>query len=202
MVVLGSQILQIAPFMKILITYALEAERGRLEIPGHELFFCRTGVGKVSAALTTYEAALRKRPDFVLGIGTAGTIRHQVGDILLCTRFIDRDLEQIAELGVPYELDFSKEVGNFTINGDVSGCISSGDTFQSAPSDAATADEADVYDMEAYGSAQSCKMLRLPFLSVKCVTDIIGQNSLGHWEENLQQAKEKLEKFLRALEIT
>src|SRR5665647_892730 len=81
---------QIHRSMKILITYALEAERGSWQIPGHELFFCKTGVGKVSAALHTYEAALRLKPDLVLAVGTAGTLHHQVGDILACSRFLDR----------------------------------------------------------------------------------------------------------------
>jgi adenosylhomocysteine nucleosidase len=183
--------------MKILIIYALESERGNITIPGHELSFCMTGVGKVSAALKTYESCLIEKPDLVLGLGTAGTVRYDVGDIVLCSRFLDRDLFKIADLGVSFELDFEKELKRFKLSSDSSGCVSSGDTFQTKVP--ASGDHSDVYDMEAYGSAQACKTLGIPFLALKYVTDIIGRNSMKHWEEKLEDAKMGLENYLKEL---
>jgi len=183
--------------MKILITYALEAERGNWQMPGHELFFCRTGVGKVSAALHTYEAALRLKPNLVLNVGSAGTIHHQLGDIVVCNHFVDRDLEKIAHFGVPFELDFSAELASYVFKLDVNGCVSTGDTFQTDKEESSTGMHADVFEMEAFGSAQACKQLNLPFLAIKYVTDVIGQNSLKHWEDKLDDAKESLEMYLK-----
>lgn len=185
--------------MKILITYALEAERGSWQMPGHELFFCRTGVGKVSAALHTYEAVLGLKPDMVLAVGSAGTLHHQVGDIVVCNHFIDRDLEKIAYLGVPFQLDFIDELASFSIRQDVDGTVSTGDTFQENADDSSTGKWADVFDMEAFGGAQACKMLGVPFVAVKYITDVIGQNSIKHWEEKLEDAKMGLEVFLKSL---
>lgn len=182
--------------MKILITYALEAERGSWQIPGHELFFCKTGVGKVAAALHTYEAVLRLKPDLVMAVGSAGTLHHQVGDIMVCSRFIDRDLEKIAYLGVPFECDFSAELAPFNLRADVNGCVSTGDTFQTDREETSTGLHADVFDMEAFGSAQACKQLNIPFLAVKYITDVIGQNSLKHWEDKLEEARTSLEIYL------
>jgi len=182
--------------MKILITYALEAERGSWQIPGHELFFCKTGVGKVSAALHTYDAALRLKPDMVLSVGSAGTLHHQVGDIVLCSHFMDRDLEKIAYLGVPFEFDFSAELALYDFKAALKGFLSTGDTFQTDKNESSAGMHADVYDMEAFGSAQACKQLKIPFLAVKYITDVIGQNSLKHWEDKLEDAKTSLEKYL------
>ena len=44
-------------------------------------------------------------------------------------------------------------------------------------------------DMEAYAQAFVCRELNVPFLSVKYVTDIIGQNSVQHWEDKLSDAR-------------
>jgi adenosylhomocysteine nucleosidase len=187
--------------MKILITYALEAERGSWMIPGHELLFCRTGVGKVSAALQTYETVLRLKPDLVMAVGSAGTLHHRVGDILLCNHFIDRDLEKIAYLGVPFELDFTDELSVFLLGDEVNACVSTGDTFQTDETESAAGQHADVFDMEAFGSAQACKQLNIPFLAIKYVTDVIGQNSLKHWEEKLEDARKSLEKYLEKVII-
>lgn len=185
--------------MKILITYALEAERGDWQLPGHELFFCATGVGKVSAALHTYEKALALKPDLVLAVGTAGTLHHRVGDIVVANRFVDRDLEKIAHLGVPFQLDFSDELAAFSFQQAVNTTVSSGDTFQENAEDSAAGEWADVFDMEAYGNAQACKALGLPFVAVKYITDVIGQNSIKHWEEKLEDARKGTEVFLKTL---
>ena len=185
--------------MKILITYALEAERGDWQLPGHELFFCATGVGKVSAALHTYEKALALKPDLVLAVGTAGTFHHRVGDIVVANRFVDRDLEKIAHLGVPFQLDFSDELAAFSFQQAVNTTVSSGDTFQENAEDSAAGEWADVFDMEAYGNAQACKALGLPFVAVKYITDVIGQNSIKHWEEKLEDARKGTEVFLKTL---
>lgn len=185
--------------MKILITYALEAERGSWQIPGHELFFCKTGVGKVSAALHTYEKALALKPGLVLTVGTAGTLHHQVGDIVVADHFVDRDLEKIAHLGVPFQLNFSDELAAFSFTQAVDGTVSTGDTFQENADDSAAGERADVFDMEAFGGAQACKMLGVPFVAVKYITDVIGQNSIKHWEEKLEDARKGLEGFLKIL---
>ena len=182
--------------MKILITYALEAERGSWQMPGHELFFCRTGVGKVSAALHTYEAVLGLKPDLVLAVGSAGTLHHQVGDIVVCNHFIDRDLEKIAYLGVPCELDFSAELDAFGLGVEMKGSVSTGDTFQTDRDTSTNGLHADVFDMEAYGSAQACKQLNTSFVAIKYITDVIGQNSLKHWEDKLEDARISLENYL------
>lgn len=47
----------------------------------------------------------------------------------------------------------------------------------------------DIVDMEAYAQAHVCGELNVPFLSVKYITDIIGENSGKHWEDKLAEAR-------------
>lgn len=187
--------------MKILITYALEDEKGDIQIPGNSVVYCCTGIGKVSTAISVYEALLSEKPDLVLNIGTSGTLNHRVGDILICTAFLDRDLEKISSYGVPFRLDFADDIFSkgFLKNHNVKYTVSTGDIFQTEESESSV--NADVYDMEAYACAQVCRKMSLPFVSVKYVTDIIGQNSIKHWEDKLHEGRAGLEAFLRTVEF-
>ena len=57
----------------------------------------------------------------------------------------------------------------------------------------------DVVDMEAYAQAFVCRSKEIPFISVKYVTDIIGQNSVKHWEDKLVDARQGLSDYFNVL---
>ena len=44
-----------------------------------------------------------------------------------------------------------------------------------------------------------CRAKEIPFISVKYVTDIIGQNSVKHWEDKLADARQGLSNYLNVL---
>jgi adenosylhomocysteine nucleosidase len=44
-------------------------------------------------------------------------------------------------------------------------------------------------------------MKNIPFISVKYVTDKIGENSIKHWEDKLADAREGLNSFLNNLSL-
>lgn len=48
--------------------------------------------------------------------------------------------------------------------------------------------KADVVDMEAYAQAGPAQAKGIPFIAIKYVTDVIGQNSIKHWEDKLADA--------------
>lgn len=185
--------------MKILVTYALEEEKEHFHIPDCSVVACCTGVGKVSTAIGTYAAIQKEHPDLVLNIGTAGTLSHQVGDIFICSRFLDRDLVKISNLGVNSYLDFTAELRDLAVMKDyrTDYLVSTGDTFQTSQEEGGV--ECDVFDMESYAAAQVCKTLGVPYCAVKYVTDVIGRNSIKHWEEKLQDARTELSMFVSGL---
>ena len=86
--------------LKILVTYAVQGEFVELKWPDIEPYYVRTGIGKVKSAFHLAEAIRQVQPDLVLNIGSAGTVNHQVGDIFVCRKFIDRDMQKMKEFGL------------------------------------------------------------------------------------------------------
>lgn len=187
--------------MNLLIAYALEEEKGEIIMPDFSFRFCRTGVGKVQAAISVYEAIMELKPDIVINIGTAGTLKHKIGDLVVCADFIDRDLAKIGIEEIVSRLDFYDEISKKGILADIPyhNSVSTGDSFVTDSMDAGI--PTDVIDMEAFGIAQVCKKFKLPFISVKYVTDIIGQNSVKKWSEKLSEAQISIADYLSGLNI-
>ncbi|MDP4277105.1 MAG: 5'-methylthioadenosine/S-adenosylhomocysteine nucleosidase [Bacteroidota bacterium] len=187
--------------MKVLLTYAIEAEKGAITMPDHNVTLCCTGIGKVQSALAVSEAIMTERPDLVLNIGSCGSVRHPIGDILLCARFMDRDLQKVAIPEIPYELDFFEEIREAGLlpGYNLHHTVSTGDSFVVHTDD--LADEADVVDMETFAIACACKRYNVPFLSVKYVTDIVGQNSVRSWAEKLSDACNGLAAFIGTIRL-
>ena len=67
--------------LKILVTYAVQGEFAEIKWPDVEVYYVRTGIGKVKAAFHLAEAIRQVEPDIVINMGTAGTINHRVGDV-------------------------------------------------------------------------------------------------------------------------
>lgn len=174
--------------------FAVEGERIAVRFPGMEVVNVVTGIGKANAAMAITEACLRHNPAFVVNIGTAGTFAHSVGDIIVSRHFIDRDLASAALPGVVAEIK-----GNLALPFRLSSKIACGrnadDLTISTGDDFVTEGEcpgADVVDMEAFAEALVCHRFGIPFVSVKYVTDVIGQNSTELWAEKLEAAREGL----------
>lgn len=181
--------------MKLLVAYAVEGERFLLDIPDQDVVFVKTGVGKVQAAMNLMRAIYEFCPDAILNVGTAGTIRHNVGDVFVCRNFIDRDLEKVALPGIGSRISFDNKIGISKIDGcdDMCWC-NTGDSFVTDICDI----EGDVVDMEAYAEAEVCKSMNIPFVSVKYVTDVIGQNSVEDWASKLSDARTGLRRFFES----
>ena len=178
--------------MNILVTYAIPAERVRIEFSGCQVRYCETGIGKVNAALAVSAAVREQQPDWVLNVGTAGSATQAVGSILACGRFLDRDMEKVKEFGVPYWHDFSADLAGIAmLNGlDYSHVCNTGDTFVTQ-----VIAQADVVDMENFAVAAVCHREGIPLLSVKYITDRIGENSVQDWEDKLHEANVGLQAF-------
>ena len=183
--------------LKILVTYAVQGEFAEIKWPDEEVYYVRTGIGKVKAAFHLAEAIRQVEPDIVINMGTAGTIHHKVGDIFVCRHFIDRDMQKLVALGMEYEIDSADLLAQkgYCLHWKGEGVCNTGDTFLTELSDV----KGDVVDMEAYAQALVCRAKNVPFISVKYVTDIIGQNSVKHWEDKLADARKGLGRFFEEI---
>lgn len=183
--------------LKILVTYAVQDEFVEIKWPDVQLFYVRTGIGKVKSAFHLAEAIHQVQPDLVLNMGSAGAVNHQVGDIFVCRRFVDRDMQKMKAFGLESEIDSSALLAEkgFCVHWTEEGVCNTGDGFMTELADVC----GDVVDMEAYAQALVCQSKGIPFVSVKYVTDIVGQNSVKHWEDKLADAREGLSHFFNVL---
>lgn len=182
---------------------AVQGEFTELKFPGLigeeevHIGYIRTGVGKVKSAYYVSEVLNQAKPDLVINVGTAGSIDCQVGDILVCRHFIDRDMQKLADMGLEYEIDSSALLAEkgYCMHWAGEGICNTGDTFLTELSDV----KGDVVDMEAFAQAFVCRAKNVPFIAVKYVTDIIGQNSVKHWEDKLADARKGLGEFFEQI---
>lgn len=179
--------------MNILFTYALEEERISSVFANQETKFLRTGVGKVASAVALTHAMAERKPHLVINFGTAGTTRHNVGDIAICTTFVDRDLKKENLPGITWRIESTHvRLAGIPSAGDfIVGTCNTGDSFLTQTSEA----DDDMYDMEAYAQAYACQQAGVPFVAVKYATDKIGENSIKHWEDKLEEARKALTRF-------
>lgn len=132
----------------------------RIKWPDVEVYYVRTGIGKVKSAFHLSEAIQQVKPDIVINQGTAGTINHQVGDVFVCRHFVDRDMHKMTGLGMEYRIDLSELLAarGFCQHWTESATCNTGDSFLTELTDI----EGDVVDMEAYAQAFVCRAKEIP----------------------------------------
>ena len=182
--------------MKILILTAIAEEFGTLHTSKHEICIVYTGVGKVAAAVSAFKALKDEHFDLVLNVGTAGSKNLPVGSIVTAVDFTDRDMESAADFGACWQLSTKHSVSPRILSlFQPQAMCNTGDRFVTGQ----TRSEGDVFDMEAFAEATVCLQLQQPFLSVKYVSDRIGENSAKGWKEMLQEARIALENHMEKL---
>jgi adenosylhomocysteine nucleosidase len=188
----------------ILIVCALEMET-QGELDNYDVLY--TGVGKVNATLKLTQK-FGKYGSFVpyslvINYGTAGSQSdsYQKGDLVDCTKFIQRDMN-IGSLGfkmgqTPFDEEVpiiieSKSDFNPIQNNALCG---SGDSFVTEGT------IGDVLDMEAYALSKVCYHYDVPFISFKYITDGADDEAPDDWQENVGNGvtifKEKILSLLK-----
>ena len=190
---------------KTLIVCALELEtQGQLDDDYNVVY---TGVGKINATfhlqskLGEIYNSYQELPKLVINYGTAGGRRILIGQLVDCTKFIQRDMDATAlgfdkgqtpfEEDVPLVLDSTKvkfnPIGKHYVCG-------SGDNFVEDIEN--EIDYIDVFDMEAYALARVCSYYNVPFISFKYITDNVNEHSSKDWEENCSDGIKKFKEIL------
>ena len=198
----------------ILIVCALEQETVS-ELEDYQTLY--TGVGKVNATLkltqrlhSSHLHYLPLMPKLVINYGTAGSRELPIGELVDCTRFIQRDMDatqfgffkgqtpfEDSEIVLdfrnkPLNPDYSREHHINTIKKHL--VCGSGDNFVDNVEN--EIEMIDVFDMEAYALAKVCSYYYVSFISFKYITDNANEHSPGDWKDNLGkgvgQFKEKV----------
>ena len=179
---------------KPLIVCALEVEtQGQLN--NYDVLY--TGVGKVNATIKLMERLgsifLSREgeiaPNLVINYGTAGSRKYKQGELVDCSKFIQRDMD-VTGLGFQRgETPFEKEPpivieskSSFNPIGKHATC-GSGDNFV----EDRTNYYGEVVDMEAYALAKVCTYYGVPFISFKYISDGADGDANTDWEENVSK---------------
>jgi len=175
----------------VLIVCALEEEtQGQLE----DWNVLYTGVGKVNATFKLTQKlqinrSLPPMPELVINYGTAGSRKSPIGELVDCTKFIQRDMD-VTGLGfmkhqTPYESPNEMVIrctSKFNPIGKNYTC-GTGDSFVENIKRGDS--NIDVFDMEAYALAKVCYHYDINFISFKYITDNVDEHSPRDWEDNL-----------------
>ncbi|MFK3815928.1 nucleosidase [Pseudomonas sp. NPDC089407] len=176
-----------------LFVFALEAEAGDVFTEVNTVF---TGIGKVNAAITLTKAIATRRPKLIVNLGSAGSQRHGKGEVVCCTRFVQRDMD-VTPLGFArYETPLSDipvllEYGTLIPGLPLETC-GSGDSFEINHAEAPY----DVVDMEAYVLALIARSEGIPFVCLKYISDDAGSDAAGDWAVQVHLAAEAFKRVL------
>lgn len=165
-------------------------------------------IGTNAATLTAYLLCRRFKPDLLVNAGTCGGFHARggkVGDIYLGSGaylFHDRRIPLAEFAGYGLGRIPALPVRRLCEELDARpGVVSSGDSFTTNPEELALFDRENVIakEMEAAAIARVARDLKVPFLSVKAVTDLVDhpdKQSAEMFEQNLHRVTEDLENRL------
>ncbi|HCR96055.1 MULTISPECIES: 5'-methylthioadenosine/S-adenosylhomocysteine nucleosidase [Halomonas] len=164
---------------------------------GLEVVILQSGIGKVNAAVGTAILLERHHPDAIINTGSAGGFASDlnIGDVIISDEVRHHDVDAVVfgyEIGqVPgmpaaYLADVQlraiarqaiKEVGEVNVR---EGLIATGDAFMSDPARVA-ATQAHfpsmlAVEMEAAAIAQTCHLYQCPFVVIRALSDIPGND--------------------------
>jgi adenosylhomocysteine nucleosidase len=169
----------------VLFSFALESEAADV-FEGNNILF--TGIGKVNAAYALTKAIQHKRPALIVNLGSAGSNHFKKGDVVCCTKFIQRDMD-VRGLGfAQYETPWSGippllEYG-LKMDGLPEGTCGSGDSFEMGHAVTIY----NVVDMEAYALALIAMKENIPFLCLKYISDGADDNAAEDWQVQVHKA--------------
>lgn len=179
---------------------------GRLR--GVEVIVVKSGIGKVNAAISTTLLNQLFYPDYVINTGSAGGFHQEleVGNIVVSNEVRYNDVDatvfgyefgQVPRMPAFYEpetllmqsaLDCAEEIGIPSVQG----LIISGDSFigSEVQADVIRNRFKDPYasEMEAGAIAQVCHQFQAPFVIIRALSDIAGQDSKISYDQFLETA--------------
>jgi adenosylhomocysteine nucleosidase len=154
------------------------------------------GVGKVNAAYELTKAIHLHKPKLIVNLGSAGSNVFKRGEVVCCTRFLQRDMD-VRGLGFQqYQIPFSDipPVLNYgiKIKGLLEGICGTGDSFETNH----FSSDYNVIDMEAYSFAFVSMKEQIAFLCLKYISDGADGMAAEDWNVQVHHAAVAFKKIL------
>ncbi|HTM91920.1 MAG TPA: hypothetical protein VL095_05850 [Flavisolibacter sp.] len=176
-----------------LFVFALDSEAAE---EFHHVNKLIVGIGKVNAAYELTKAIYHHKPKLILNLGSAGSNTFKRGEVVCCTKFIQRDMD-VRGLGFElYQTPLSNipPVLNYgiKIKGLPEGICGTGDNFETAH----FSSDYNVIDMEAYSFAFIAMKEQIPFLCLKYISDGADGMAAEDWNVQVHNAAVAFKKIL------
>ena len=155
-----------------------------------------SGSGKVNAAYQLTKAIYENRPKLIVNLGSAGSNEFKRGEVVCCTRFIQRDMDatglgfqpfETPFSGMPAILDYGMKLKELP-----EAICGTGDSFEMNHLSAAY----NVVDMEAYSFALVAYKENIPFLCLKYISDGADGTAAEDWVVQVHQAASIFKRLL------
>lgn len=154
------------------------------------------GVGKVNAAYRLMKRLSVERPSIIVNLGSAGSAVFSRGEVVCCTKFVQRDMNAQLIGCEEFQTPFSKEHPVMIYGLEADGCplgtCGTGDNFETNH----TSTLYDLVDMEGYALAYVAKKEKIPFLSLKYISDGADDSAADDWTTTVQKSAEALRKVI------
>lgn len=181
------------PVSDTLFVFALESEAGKVFDEKNKLI---TGIGKVNAAIELTKEIHTRKPKLIVNLGSAGSKNFSKGEVVCCTKFIQRDMDvrglgfhlyETPLSGIPPILEYGLKMNNLK-----EGICGSGDSFEMNHAET----DYNIVDMEAYPLALIAKKENIPFLCLKYISDDAGSDAADDWSVQVHLAAEAFKTIL------
>lgn len=188
----------LAAELEIFRDHALDRARFHLALGGH---------GKVQFALETFRLAAELKPELIVCAGSAGGLAPQVKplDVVVGEATIEHDFNlKFIKRDKPMFPGHSptiERLRSLKIDGLHFGTIASGDedvVSDTRAREIYAATSALAVAWEGAGGARAAAQLKIPYLEVRGITDMAGNNSVSAFKENLRPAMAKLAGILES----
>jgi adenosylhomocysteine nucleosidase len=172
---------------ELLIITALETELKKDLVPP-AVNIVYTGVGKVNAAMKTYQAIHQFQPTWIINFGTVGKVNTNLDGLIEIAKVIQRDMnaEPLAPRG---KTPFSQDPIHFASLGGRYLC-GTGDSFVNARDQWLLDQKVDVVDMELFAIAAVAHHHQIPWRAFKYITDAANEESGKNWQERVHHGQE------------
>lgn len=177
----------------MLFVFALDSEAAE---EFHDVNKLIVGVGKVNAAYELTKAIFFHKPKLIVNLGSAGSNTFKRGEVVCCTKFLQRDMD-VRGLGFDqYQIPFSDipAVLNYgiKIKGLPEAICGTGDSFETNH----FSSDYNVVDMEAYSFAFVAMKEQIPFLCLKYISDGADGMAAEDWNVQVHNAAVAFKKIL------
>lgn len=181
--------------------------RGTLQ--NKDIVLLKSGIGKVNAALATTILHQNYEPDYVINTGSAGGLDSSlsIGDIVIGDRVVHHDVDatafnyqygQVPGMPENYQADqtliqiVERSIRSINRVKCKQGLIATGDSFIQKPEAVSfirgKLPNVIAVEMEAVAIAQVCYQYDTPFVVIRALSDIAGQDSAQSFDEFINQA--------------